>query len=115
MLRMLDFFKCLSDDTRLKMILLLYQNGELCVCELENAIEISQPKASRHLSLLKQHNIVEDRRQGLWVYYRLNILLPDWAKAIIASADSAQCNKEYLSSCMSRLHSIENSFESCES
>ena len=50
----LQFYKCLADDTRLKAMLLISHQEELCVCELVTALELSQPKVSRHLAQLRQ-------------------------------------------------------------
>jgi ArsR family transcriptional regulator, arsenate/arsenite/antimonite-responsive transcriptional repressor len=63
-------FKALGDETRLRIVALL-AHGELCVCHLEEALRISQPKVSRHLAILRAAGIVEPRRDGSWVYYRL--------------------------------------------
>jgi ArsR family transcriptional regulator len=64
-------FKALSDRTRLRIMALLAQ-GEICVCEIHESLGIPQPTASRHLAYLRRSGIVQDRRQGLWVYYRLS-------------------------------------------
>lgn len=61
-------FKALSDPTRLRIMVLLAEK-ELCVCQLENALDLSQVKVSRHLNVLRQARLVEARREGLWVYY----------------------------------------------
>lgn len=71
-------FKCLSDHTRLTCMLLLIKEAELCVCELTAALQESQPKISRHLAQLKNCGLIEDRRQGQWVFYRLSPELPAW-------------------------------------
>jgi ArsR family transcriptional regulator len=63
-------FKALGDDTRLR-ILALLAHGELCVCHVQEALGLTQPNASRQLSVLKNAGIVESRRQGTWTYYRL--------------------------------------------
>jgi ArsR family transcriptional regulator len=63
-------FKALGDETRLRIVALL-AHGELCVCHLEEALRISQPKVSRHLAILRSAAVVEHRREGSWVYYRL--------------------------------------------
>ena len=63
-------FKALGDETRLRIIALL-SHGELCVCHLEEALSLSQPNISRHLSVLRSAGVVEPRRDGTWVYYRL--------------------------------------------
>jgi len=73
-----DFFKCLADDTRLKILLMILSEQELCVCELMAALEGSQPKISRHLALLKKSNIVSTNKQRQWVYYRFSADLPQW-------------------------------------
>ena len=57
-------FKCLADDTRARMTLLIAREGELCVCELTHALELSQPKISRHLAQLREAGILMDRRKG---------------------------------------------------
>jgi ArsR family transcriptional regulator len=78
-----DLFAALSHDTRLRTLMLLMQQGELCVCELTHAIGVSQPHLSRHLSQLRELGLVADRRSGLWVYYRIHPGLPDWAKVLL--------------------------------
>ncbi len=75
----LEFFKLLADATRLSSLLLITQQGELCVCELMSALNQSQPKISRHLAMLRSAKVLLDRRQGQWVFYRLNPALPAWA------------------------------------
>ncbi len=63
-------FRALGDDTRIRIVALL-AHGELCVCHLETALGISQPNCSRQLGILKAAGIVDSRRDGTWVYYRL--------------------------------------------
>ncbi|MEE4411492.1 MULTISPECIES: metalloregulator ArsR/SmtB family transcription factor [unclassified Serratia (in: enterobacteria)] len=82
----LKLFKNLSDDTRLNLVLLLRQAGELCVCELSGALGESQPKISRHLAMLRESGLLLDRREGKWIYYRLSPHMPAWAAAIIEQA-----------------------------
>lgn len=86
----LQLFKNMSDDTRLTIILLLKQAGELCVCELTAALELSQPKISRHLAMLRESGLLQDRRSGKWVHYRLSPHMPAWAAAIIDQALMSQ-------------------------
>ena len=82
------FFKALSDLTRLRMLMLLSCEGELCVCELTYALDETQPKISRHLAHLREIGLVLDRRQGQWIYYRLDPDLPAWSRdALIATSD----------------------------
>ncbi|HEJ7040699.1 MULTISPECIES: metalloregulator ArsR/SmtB family transcription factor [Serratia] len=82
----LTLFKNLSEETRLTLVLLLRQAGELCVCELVSALEESQPKVSRHLAMLRESGLLIDRREGKWIYYRLSPHMPAWAAAIIEQA-----------------------------
>jgi len=78
-----DFFKCLSDPTRLDILKLVLAQGNVCVCEITEALNLSQPKISRHLALLRNLSILLDQRKGQWVYYRLNPELPEWANAVL--------------------------------
>jgi ArsR family transcriptional regulator len=63
-------FRAFSDPTRLRILNLLLP-GELCVCEIVNTLRIPQPTASRHLSYLRRAGLVESRRDGLWIHYKL--------------------------------------------
>jgi ArsR family transcriptional regulator, arsenate/arsenite/antimonite-responsive transcriptional repressor len=61
-------FKALSDETRLRIYLLLGK-GELCVCQIQVALAVTQTKISRHLTVLRHAGLVTARREGLWIYY----------------------------------------------
>lgn len=63
-------FKALADSNRLRLLNLL-RNGELCVCDLMEALDMPQSKVSRHLSYLKKERWVSGRRCGKWMYYKL--------------------------------------------
>lgn len=63
-------FQALGDPTRLRILGLLLE-GEVCVCDLHASLDISQPKASRHLASLRRAGLVAARRDGLWMHYRL--------------------------------------------
>ena len=63
-------FKTLSDPTRLRLLNLL-AGGETCVCELTDTLRIVQPKVSRHLAQLKRAGLVDARREGKWMHYRV--------------------------------------------
>ena len=65
-----DLFKALADTTRLRILGLLL-TGEVCVCHIHESLRIPQPKASRHLAYLRRAGLVDTRRDGLWVHYRL--------------------------------------------
>jgi ArsR family transcriptional regulator len=64
--------KALSDPIRLRIILLLQAEGELCVCDLMAVLKLPQSTVSRHLAYLKRSCWVDIRRQGLWMYYKLS-------------------------------------------
>jgi len=83
-------FKCLSDDTRLYATLLIHQEGELCVCELMEALGDSQPKISRHLAQLRSCGILNDTRRGQWVFYSMAKTLPEWVLEILRAASEAK-------------------------
>jgi len=66
----LNLFKALSDETRLRIMVLLSEK-ELCVCHLEWALGLTQAKVSRHLNVLRNAELVQNRREGLWIFYSL--------------------------------------------
>lgn len=90
MLRSARFFSCIGDPIRLASMLLLRSEGELCVCELVVALDESQPKVSRHLAQLRNCSLLQDRRQGQWVYYSLHPNLPEWTLPALDLAASAE-------------------------
>jgi ArsR family transcriptional regulator len=68
---LIEVLKALSHENRIRIISLLKQQ-ELCVCELENIMEVNQSNASRHLSKLKQTGLIKGEQRAQWVYYSLN-------------------------------------------
>lgn len=66
-----QLFKALADETRIR-ILNLLENGELCVCDIEEVLDIQQSNASRHLNKLKLAGLIISAKKSQWVYYRLN-------------------------------------------
>jgi len=67
----LNVYKALSDETRLKILKLLEQ-GELCVCDIVAALNMIQPNISFHLAVLKEAGFIKDRREGKWIRYRID-------------------------------------------
>ena len=65
-----QLYKALADETRLRILNLLLQ-GELCICELMEILDMTQSKVSRHMAYLRHSGIVNDRREAVWVYYSL--------------------------------------------
>jgi ArsR family transcriptional regulator len=92
-----ELLKLLSDTTRLRSLMLLLNEGELCVCELTHALGEIQPKISRHLAALRDSQVVMDRRSGQWIYYRINPGLPAWAVDVLnATLAGMKGDKRYL-------------------
>lgn len=79
-------FQILSDETRLRALALMHSAGEVCVCELVHALDLSQPKISRHMAALRDAGLVTPRRDAQWVFYAINPTLPDWQQKVIAAA-----------------------------
>lgn len=78
-----QLFKALSDLTRLRCLVLLVNDNELCVCELIYAMDLPQPKISHHLAALRKAGLVKDRKVGLRVYYRISESLSSWALEVL--------------------------------
>jgi ArsR family transcriptional regulator, arsenate/arsenite/antimonite-responsive transcriptional repressor len=67
-----SLFKSLSEPVRLRIMTLLLDQGELCVCELVDTLNLSQSVVSRHLAYLRNNQLVTSKREGAWMYYRIN-------------------------------------------
>lgn len=76
--------KACADPTRLRLLNLLAREGEVCVCHLVDVLGTNQPKVSRHLAYLKRAGLVTDRKDGLWVHYRLSEALGEHASRLVA-------------------------------
>lgn len=100
-MQQLTFFKCLADETRLSIVLLVSAHQELCVCDLTEKLALSQPKISRHLALLRSSGLLADRRQGQWVYYRLHPELDAWCHHILNTLLEAEHNQVLLNASQS--------------
>lgn len=79
-------FKALSDETRLR-ILVLLRTGELCVCDLMGILDLPQSTVSRHLAYLRNAGLVDDRRQGVWMFYSLAVADPSFERDLLALLD----------------------------
>ncbi|MCE2595999.1 metalloregulator ArsR/SmtB family transcription factor [Motilimonas cestriensis] len=98
------FYKCLADETRLRCLLLIQSEQELCVCELMEALNESQPKISRHLAQLRNAGLLADRRQGQWVFYRINQTLPLWMQQVLY--ETLNNNQAYIFEHQQRLQQM---------
>ncbi|MDD5596591.1 MAG: metalloregulator ArsR/SmtB family transcription factor [Victivallaceae bacterium] len=70
MKKVLNITKALADESRVRALMLL-KNGELCVCQIIEVLRLAPSTVSKHMSILKQADLVEARKSGRWVYYRL--------------------------------------------
>jgi ArsR family transcriptional regulator len=106
------FFKMLSDSTRLRCLMLMQAEGELCVCEFTHALDLSQPKISRHLAHLREAGVLVARRDGTWMYYRINPDLQSWAVQMLRTTLDGVRNTEPFESDRKKLESMSNRPES---
>lgn len=86
-----QFFKLLADETRVRCLLMIAREEKVCVAELTEALNESQPKISRHLALLRASGVVVDIRQGQWVFYRISDQLPGWMRKQIQGLVESNC------------------------
>jgi ArsR family transcriptional regulator len=107
-----QLFKALSDTTRLRCLSLLVCEGELCVCELTEVMKLAQPKVSHHLAALRKTGIVTDRKQGLWIYYRINEALPKWMSKVIQTAVRGISTEQPYAADLAALEEVRNSANS---
>lgn len=101
----LSLFKCLGDETRLLIMVLIQNQGELCVGELVDVLALSQPKVSRHLASLRECKLLDVRKSGQWVFYRVHDELPSWANEIVCQTVSA--SDETLAALVQRLQLVD--------
>lgn len=81
-------FRALADRTRVR-ILHLLRDGPLCVGDLGEVLQVSQPKVSRHLAYLRRAQLVEDEKRGLWSFYRLTPARPGFHAKVLELLDAA--------------------------
>ena len=98
-----ELFKALADVTRLRILGLLL-TGEVCVCDIHESLKIPQPKASRHLAYLRRAGLVDTRREGLWIHYRLGKLADPVLGAIVDAVRHALTHTETIQRDAERLH-----------
>ena len=96
-------FQSLEDETRLRILALLLQEDELCVCDLMAVLQLPQSTISRHLSHLRNAGWLKDRREGVWIHYSVNrnlaavqqFLLPV-LRTFLTDTDTARADRERL-------------------
>lgn len=110
--RLLNTFKVLSDETRIRILVLLHHK-KLCVCELCGVLGESQPKISKHLAKLRDMGFIKDERQNQFIFYYLNRdskVLNNILKDIIENAE----DYPELSKDLEQLQNAEEYLEKCE-
>ena len=103
-----SLFNILSDPTRLRALMLIQSEGELCVCELTGALGAPQPTISRHLAHLREAGLVTDRRDGLWIHYRINPALPAWILEVLKATAAGNRGQQPFASDVAALESMPN-------
>jgi len=98
------FFKVLADETRLGMLWLLFNQSELCVCDIMAVLGTTQSKTSRHLSTLRHANLVSDRREGLWSYYTLRLAQDGMAREHLELLRAELAGRPDAASMLAKLH-----------
>ena len=93
LVEMETLFKALADRTRLRILGLLLA-GEVCVCDLQDSLNSPQSKVSRHLAYLRRTGLVDTRRDGLWIYYRLGTLTDPVLAAVVDAVRHALTHTE---------------------
>ncbi|MEF8823999.1 MAG: metalloregulator ArsR/SmtB family transcription factor [Desulfohalobiaceae bacterium] len=95
----LSVLKALADGNRLRAVAALMEHGELCVCQITELLQLATATVSRHMSVLQKADLVQSRKKGRWVYYRLTDAFPDllhqWlTRELAESAQIAQDRKD---------------------
>ncbi len=111
MKELVNVFKALSDEARLRILNLVFRTGEICVCDIEAITGFTQTKTSRHLLYLKNARLLDSRQQGLWMLYSIakprnkeHELLLEFLKTIlqtnsVALKDAKELNKNINKGC----------------
>jgi ArsR family transcriptional regulator len=82
-----ELFQSVADPTRLRLLNLLLQAGEICVCEMVDALDVPQYNISRHLHVLVSAGWLEDRRLGKWIYYRISETLKPHQRSMLRAIE----------------------------
>lgn len=103
---MASLLKACADQTRLRLLNLLTVEGEVCVCHLVDVLGTNQPKVSRHLAYLKRAGLVSDRKDGLWVHYRLSESLSVHANRLLECLGSCCAESPEMQEDVIRLRQV---------
>ncbi len=106
-------FHILSDETRLRALALMQSAGEVCICELVYALNLPQPKISRHMAAMRDAGIVTPRRDAQWVFYAPNPVLPNWQQQVLSAAMQGLKDSPITAQDLTRLKTMDNRPERC--
>ena len=102
----LDTVKALADGNRMRVIAALIEHNELCVCQITELLQISMATVSRHMSILYKARLVQSRKEGRWVFYRLSQPFPsliyDWFKEAVCDSAEIKADRQKLVDILSR-------------
>ncbi len=104
--QMAALMKACADQTRLRLLNLLATEGEVCVCHLVDVLGTNQPKVSRHLAYLKRAGLVSDRKDSLWVHYRLSESLAEHASRLLDCLNSCCVESPEMQQDVSKLRQV---------
>ncbi|MDA3807870.1 MAG: metalloregulator ArsR/SmtB family transcription factor [Thiomicrorhabdus sp.] len=92
------FFKSLSEPVRLRILnLLIHAEHEICVCDLMDVLDVPQSVVSRHLAYLRKANLVNARREGVWMHYSISPALDVLSKSVLQSLKDHTTPRSILS------------------
>lgn len=106
-----EIFKLLGDDTRLRIIQMLAEHGEVCVCVITEKLGLNQPQISQHIARLRQAGLLNARKEGQWVHYSLNIdAINDGPLALLESVvrTARESAREKEASCSETDYALSN-------
>jgi ArsR family transcriptional regulator, arsenate/arsenite/antimonite-responsive transcriptional repressor len=105
MKKVLDITKALADRNRLRIIFMLSEYEELCVCQITEVLNIAMPSVSRHMSILMNARLVKSRKDSRWVYYRISgdfpLALLKWLKEILNESQEIEEDCKHLEKTLS--------------
>ncbi len=92
--------KALADGNRLRVVAALAEHPELCVCQLTEMLQLAMPTVSRHMSVLQRARLVDSRRDGRWIFYRLSETFPplllQWIRNALANSAQIAGDRTHL-------------------
>lgn len=96
----LDTAKALADGNRMRVVVALLEHDELCVCQITELLQITMATVSRHMSILHKARLVQSRKEGRWVFYRLAQSFPalicDWLKGAVLNSAEIKSDRQRL-------------------